>query len=72
MTKFILMLFICSNIAGNECKTIPTVIVEFDEYHQCARHGYEAASELMNNFSVEFIEEYRSYIIFSCKENQTI
>ncbi len=72
MTKFILVMFICSYIPGNECKTMPTNIVEFDHYHECARHGYGAASELMNNFSVEFIEEYRSYIIFSCKENQTI
>ena len=30
MTKFILLMFICSNIAGNECKLIPTPISEFD------------------------------------------
>ena len=65
-------MLICSNLAGNECKPIAVEIEEFDKYHECARHGYGAASELMNNFSEEFIDEYRTYIIFSCKENNTI
>jgi hypothetical protein len=26
----------------------------------------------MTNFSDKFIDEYRTYIVFSCKENQSI
>jgi len=72
MTKFILSMLICSYLPGNDCQTMPTSIVEFDHYHECARHGYGAASELMENFNKNFIDEYRTYIIFSCTENETI
>ena len=72
MTKFILLMLVCSGIPGNDCKPIPTPIEEFDTYHECARHGYDSAADLMNNFSDSFVDEYRAYIIFSCKENQII
>ena len=65
-------MFICSHITGNDCKPIATEIEEFNKYHECARHGYKAASELMGNFSKEFIDEYRTYIVFSCKEESTV
>ena len=69
--KFILLMLICSNIAGNDCKPIPTPIEEFNSYHECSRSGYEYAGELMNTFSDKFIDEYRTYIIFNCKEQAT-
>ena len=60
--KFILLMLICSNIAGNDCKPIPTPIEEFNRYHECSRYGYEYAGELMNNFSDEFIDTYMSNV----------
>ena len=68
MTKFILLMVVCSGIPGNDCKPISTPIVDFNTYHECARHGYNASADLMNNFSIEFIDEYQAYIVFSCKQ----
>ena len=72
MTKFILVMLLCSNVTGNDCRSFEPEYTEFKTYHGCARYGYEYSSELMTNFSDEFIDEYRAYIVFSCKENQTI
>tara|TARA_R100000988_G_C3986386_1_gene159996 strand:- start:507 stop:725 length:219 start_codon:yes stop_codon:yes gene_type:complete len=72
MTKFILTMFLCSQISGNGCKPFQPEYVNFKTYHECARYGYDYASELMTEFSTEFIDEYRTYIIFGCKEESTI
>ena len=34
MTKFILLMVVCSGIPGNDCKPISTPIVEFNTYHK--------------------------------------
>ena len=65
-------MLLCSNISGNSCKPFEPEYTEFKSYHECARYGYKYSSELMDNFSDSFINDYRTYIVFSCKENQTI
>ena len=65
-------MFLCSQISGNGCKPFQPEYVNFKTYHECARYGYDYASELMTEFSTEFIDEYRTYIIFGCKEESTI
>ena len=72
MTKFVLIMFLCSYIPGNECKQFEPEHNDFKNYHECARNGYDSAAELMNSFSNTFVDEYRAYIIFSCKEKSTI
>jgi len=72
MTKFILTMFLCSQISGNGCKPFKPEFTHFDTYHECARYGYSYSDELMTEFSTGFINEYRAYIIFGCKEEGTI
>ena len=72
MTKFILIMFICSNVAGNECKLIPTPVNEFDTYHECAYFGYDYSSTLLREFSPDFVDQYRTYTAFSCTEQSTV
>ena len=72
MAKFILIMFICSNIPGNQCKPIPTPIQNFDTYRECALYGYEYSFNTLKNFRVDAVNEYKMYTAFSCKENQSI
>ena len=72
MTKFILIMFICSNIPGNDCKSLPVPVNEFNSYHECAYYGYDHSSELLREFSPDFVDTYRTFTAFSCQENQTI
>jgi hypothetical protein len=61
-------MYLCSQIPGNACKPFEPEYTEFKNYGECARYGYQYSSELMSNFSDKFIEEYRAYIVFDCKE----
>ena len=72
MFKFVLIMFICSNIPGNSCKLIPTSIQNFGTYRECAIYGYEYSLNMLKNFSVEVVNEYKMYTAFDCKESQTI
>ena len=72
MTKFILIMFICSGVPGNNCKSIPVPISQFDTYHECAYFGYDYSSTLLREFNPDFVDQYRMFTAFSCQENQTI
>jgi hypothetical protein len=72
MTKFILLMLVCSQIPGNECKPVPTPVQEFDSYHQCAYFGYDYSDTLLRSMGDQIVDEYRMFTAFSCKENTTI
>ena len=72
MTKFILIMFICSGIPGNNCKLMPTPVSQFDTYHECAYYGYDYSSELIKGFSSDYVDTYRMFTAFSCSEEKTI
>ena len=72
MVKFILIMFICSNIPGNQCKLMPTPIQNFETYRECAIYGYKYSFNMLKNFKVEAVNEYKIYTAFNCKESQTI
>ena len=72
MTKFILLMVICSGISGNDCKPIPTPIEEFDTYHQCIYFGYDYSSILLKEMTTATVDEYEMYTKFSCKVDKII
>ena len=47
MIKTVLLMVLCSGLAGNECKVIPTPKVLFDDYSSCIVYGYEYSHNLM-------------------------
>ncbi len=65
-------MLLCSGVSGNECKIFQPQFNHFNTYYECARYGYDTSSKIMNNFDSEFIDQYRTYIVFSCEENKTI
>ena len=72
MTKFILLMLVCSNIPGNECKSISTPIPEFNTYHECIYFGYDYSSILLKEMTPSSVDEFEMFTKFSCKENQII
>ena len=72
MTKFILLMLICSGIPGNECKSINTPIIEFNSYHECAYYGYDYSSIMLKDLNPQTVDEFRMFTAFSCKEDITI
>jgi hypothetical protein len=73
MTKFILLMLVCSNIPGNDCKPISTLLLEeFNTYHECIYFGYDYSSILLKEMTPTTVDEYQMYTRFDCKEISTI
>ena len=66
--KFIMLMYICSHVAGNECKLMPTPVLNFNTYSECAIYGYEYSTILLKELDKEFVNTYRAYTLFDCKE----
>ena len=66
--KFIMLMYICSHVVGNECKLIPTPISDFKTYYECAIYGYTYSTVLLKEFDTDFINTHRAYTLFDCKE----
>jgi len=66
--KFIMLMYICSHVAGNECKLMPTPVLNFNTYSECAIYGYEYSTILLKEFNKEFVNTYKAYTLFDCKE----
>ncbi len=65
-------MFICSGVPGNDCQPMTTPIENFNTYHECAIYGYEYSTELLKDFSPDFVDSYQAFTVFHCKENQLI
>ena len=72
MTKFILIMYLCSGIPGNPCKLIPPPKVNFDSYHECAVFGYGHTATMLNELDSKAVDKYRMFTMFKCKEDLTI
>ena len=72
MTKFILLMLVCSNIPGNDCKPIPTPIEEFNTYHECIYFGYDYSSILLKEMTSATVDTYQMYTRFDCEADKII
>tara|TARA_R110000787_G_scaffold61756_1_gene139683 strand:+ start:337 stop:555 length:219 start_codon:yes stop_codon:yes gene_type:complete len=72
MTKFILIMFICSHVPGNDCKPIPTPIKEFNTYYECAIYGYNYSAALLTDMTTDVVDTYRAFTMFNCKKNSSV
>jgi hypothetical protein len=72
MTKVVLFMILCSELAVNQCKVIPTPKVMFDDYSSCVIYGYDYSHKLMAGFDPEWTNSIKAYTKFSCKVDKII
>jgi len=72
MIKIVLLMVLCSEIASNNCKVIPTPVVLFDDYSSCLVYGYEYSHKLMASFDSEWTNSMKAYTKFSCDLDKII
>ena len=72
MFKVVLLMVLCSEIAANDCKVIPTPQVLFDDYSSCIVYGYDYSHTLMASFDPEWTNSYKAYTKFSCESKQIV
>lgn len=67
MTKFILILHLCSFIGEPYCYD-NQYVGEFKDYYSCAKMGYVKSYESLNSLTVESINDGKLAIKIECKE----
>ena len=72
MVKFVLLMVLCSELAGNDCKVIPTPNILFDDYSSCVVYGYEYSYKMMAGLDPEWTNSMLAYTKFSCKPDKVI
>ena len=72
MIKTVLLMVLCSGIAGNQCKVIPTPTVLFNDYHTCIVYGYDYSYKLLAGFDPEWVNSMEAYTKFTCETDQII
>ena len=64
--KYVLIMYLCSAIEGNDCKLIGTEQTYFNDMYDCTVYGYQHSTDLISNFSRQFVNDYEAYTKFSC------
>ena len=72
MIKTVLLMVLCSELATNECKVIPTPKVLFEDYSSCIVYGYEYSHKLMASFDSNWTNSMSAYTKFSCETDKII
>ena len=72
MTKIVLLMVLCSELAVNQCKIIPTPKVIFDDYSSCIVYGYNYSHKLIAGFDPEWTNSMKAYTKFSCEPEKII
>jgi len=70
--KYILVMYLCSQLPGNACKQFEPEFTEFKTYGECAKYAYDYSNTIMSNFSIEFVEDYKAYLVFDCKARAAV
>jgi len=72
MTKFVLLMVLCSELASHQCKIIPTPQILFDDYSSCIVYGYDYSHKLIEGFDPEWTNSMKAYTKFSCESDKII
>lgn len=68
MTKFFLMIYLCSAVTM-ECHETSPQPQPYDDHWSCMRDGYGKSFEMIyGETSKEVVNEYRFYTKWTCKE----
>jgi hypothetical protein len=72
MTKFILLMFICSTTPGNECKLIDIEINQFNDMYECTLSGYQQSKDIILELNRKFVNEHGAHTKFMCIPQPTV
>ena len=68
--EYLIIMWLCSTVPGNECRQIQTEITEFKDHYDCAIYGYKHSVTTIESFDKDFINEYGVYSKFVCAKQE--
>ena len=73
MTKFILIIWVCS-FAANPTACLPPLEYpkQFDSWYDCSRGAHREASRMISKMGYKYINENKNAISYSCRQASSI
>ena len=72
MKIVVILMVMCSTVAGNTCKPISTTQVEFKDMYECTVYGYSYSEQVILELGAEFINTYGAYTKFACEKKEVV
>jgi len=69
--KYILILWVCSFLNGQECMAPLEYPVVYDSWYECSRGAHKESLTLMTKMGYAYMNKYKIAMKYSCKEDMT-
>ena len=69
--KYILILWVCSFLNGQECMAPLEYPVVYDSWYECSRGAHKESLTLMSKMGYAYMNKYKIAMKYSCKEDMT-
>ena len=67
MTKIILIIWLCSSVAGNKCVSWTVPKNTFEDHYDCMIYAYGYTTDLLSKFERKWVNEMGAFTRFTCK-----
>ena len=69
--KYILVLWVCSFLNGQECMAPVEYPVVYDSWYECSRRAHKESLALMTKMGYAYVNTYKIAMKYHCKETIT-
>ena len=72
MTKFVLVIWVCSFLGGQVCMPPIESPIMYDSWYECSRTAHQESLKIMSNLGYKVINKDKIAMKYRCKEDSTI
>jgi len=72
MTKFILMIWVCSFLGGQKCLAPIESPVMYDSWYECSRAAHQESLKIMSKLGYTVVNKDQIAMKYRCKEAPSI
>jgi len=72
MTKFILMIWVCSFLGGQKCLAPIESPVLYDSWYECSRAAHQESLKIMSKLGYTVVNKDHIAMKYRCKETSSI
>ena len=72
MTKFVLVIWVCSFLGGQKCLAPIESPVLYDSWYECSRAAHQESLKIMSKLGYTVVNKDQIAMKYRCKESSTI
>jgi len=72
MTKFTLIIWVCSFLGGQSCLPPVEYPVQFNSWYECSRAAHQESLKIMSNLGYKIVNRDKIAMRYRCKESPFI